>query len=131
MTIHDLYRTPLQHLYTEVLEAPKNGQSPRCMGFTEWSGERGGRIVSLGWDWVRLDDGALIESFDCAIRSNMMMLDAKGYDLGIEQAELLLREHIRAAVDWKKAVAAALLVTTPRDAALCGLSSTSFAASLN
>lgn len=50
-------------------------------GYTEWHGSFGGRAVSLAWDWVELSDGALQPLAGVPPRSNLRLLDAKGYDL--------------------------------------------------
>ena len=50
-------------------------------GYTEWQGSFGGRAVSLAWDWVELSDGALHPLPAVPPRSNLRLLDPKGYDL--------------------------------------------------
>lgn len=105
MTARDIEKMKLQHLYTEMLESRACGHV-RCMGFTEWTGVQDGHSISLGWDWIRLDDGALVEHFDCPVRTNVMILDDKGYDLGHERSTIILQEKIRA-LAWQGDVAGA------------------------
>lgn len=51
-------------------------------GITEWVGVvAGGARVSLGWDWLRLHDGQARPLTDCPPRSNLMVIDPRGYDL--------------------------------------------------
>lgn len=68
-------------------------------GYTEWQGHSQGGLVSLAWDWMELADGALKEVTAVAPRSNLRLVDAKGYDLpGAEAAALwdVIRGH-----DWQ------------------------------
>lgn len=104
MTARDVERMKLEHLYTEALDS-LGGIPTRWAGLTEWVCRQDGATISLAWDWVRLDDGALVECFDCPVRSNVMILDDKGYDLGPEASAAMLQEKIRATA-WQRDVAA-------------------------
>jgi hypothetical protein len=57
------------------------GRGPLRAGYTEWHGVRNGTAVSLAWDWVELSDGALHAVTTVPPRSNLRLLDPKGYDL--------------------------------------------------
>jgi hypothetical protein len=59
-------------------------------GITEWCGAWSGRLISLGWDWVCLDDGALVAQTTVPPRSNLMLLDSLGYDADPVQADASL-----------------------------------------
>jgi hypothetical protein len=50
-------------------------------GMTEWQGQHGLRVVSLGWDWAMLPDGSIKPLTAVGPRSNICLLDAKGYDM--------------------------------------------------
>lgn len=56
-------------------------RGPLRAGYTEWHGSFRGRAVSLAWDWVELSDGALQPLAGVDPRSNLRLLDDKGYDL--------------------------------------------------
>lgn len=108
LTTMALYRTHLSHLNSEFLASgsPELRSDSSC-GLTEWSGEYEGNLLSLGWDWRRLDDGALVGDFDCGIRTNVMLTCAKGYDLGQEQTASLMMSHI-CSLPWQAEVAVSL-----------------------
>ena len=72
----------LEHAWTVqdggVLE---DEDSDACSaGITEWQGTWQGRVVSLGWDWRRLQDGAILPVECVAPRTNLMLIDDRGYD---------------------------------------------------
>lgn len=75
-------------------------------GITEWQGRVGTRLVTLGWDWLRLHDGALVPDRAVPPRTNLMPLDARGYDTaGDEQAAALW--DLIAQLDWQQTAALA------------------------
>ena len=76
-------------------------------GITEWQGLYAGRLVSLGWDWLRLDDGALVAETTVPPRTNLMLIDAQGYDMTLGACNAVLNQLIRA-LHWQGAAAAAL-----------------------
>ncbi|MCJ0765289.1 DUF4902 domain-containing protein [Variovorax terrae] len=83
--------------------AGRPGQRPAFSGFTEWSGTVGQTILSLGWDWLSWDGKAICTSPFDGPRSNIMVIDAQGYDLDVPACE----QHLRALIDrlaWRKAV---------------------------
>lgn len=102
----------LEHLCTvqdpSVLDDARAAH-PRCgaAGSTEWQGQCGGRQVSLGWDWLCLDDGALVALATVAPRSNLMLLDTAGYDLAPALLDAGLWQAIQA-LPWQSRAAAAL-----------------------
>ena len=81
--------------------------SAASAGVTEWQGLFAGRLVSLGWDWLRLHDGALIADSTVGPRSNLQLIDAQGYDLGAQQCDAALWQWIRA-TPWQEQAARAL-----------------------
>lgn len=55
---------------------------PACSaGFTEWKSDAE-PAVSLGWGWFIHDDSDQIMLAPDGVRSNVMLLDTYGYDLG-------------------------------------------------
>ena len=102
----------LQHSCTEpdagALEgARKLGIPARDAGITEWSGMHEAHPLSLGWDWVQLGDGAVQPLMIVAPRTNLRLVDPKGYDIGDASGVPFLWEFI-ATLDWREAVARAL-----------------------
>lgn len=84
---------------------------PRAVlaGITEWQSRVDGRLVSLGWDWLRLHDGAVVPDTTVAPRTNLMPLDALGYDIwGAGQAAALW--HLISRTDWQAVTAHAATV---------------------
>jgi Domain of unknown function (DUF4902) len=98
----------LQHLITVedamVLRQVRQWRVPgRRAGFTEWEGLEQGAPLSLGWDWVELDDGDIQAAMALAPRTNIMPIDAKGYDIPGEWSAPHLWELI-AGLPWKQFV---------------------------
>ena len=50
------------------------------MGVTEWQGAIHGQPVSLAWDWYETPEGTLHVIQAVAPRTNLMLIDSKGYD---------------------------------------------------
>ena len=75
----------------------------RRAGLTEWIGEAAGRRVSLGWDWRELDDGQALPLLEVAPRSNLMVVDTKGYDLPPQAVASHLWEAVRQ-IHWQRFV---------------------------
>lgn len=70
-------------------------------GATEWQGQYGQRVVSLAWDWVMTADGSLSALKTVAPRSNICLLDDKGYDMPDDEAGAWLFEHITQ-ISWQR-----------------------------
>ena len=103
-----LYRTKFSHLYSEPFSFGREASgSPSFRGITEWSCALGCNLLSLSWDWRRVDDGAILFDVASSIRTNVMLTCEKGYDLGVEQTEALLTDFI-ATIPWQIDVAKAL-----------------------
>lgn len=82
-----------------VLEGEPGAADLRA-GLTEWVGVAGGRRISLGWDWQELDDGQALPLLTVAPRSNLMVIDTKGYDLPPEAVASHLWEVVRQ-IHWQ------------------------------
>jgi len=101
-----------EHLYTIQDAAVLNDAiacriAGRRAGFTEWQGLCGRTVVSLAWDWVELSDGFIRPIDPVAPRSNLKLIDARGYDLAAETAAASLWLRINA-LDWHGSVGKAL-----------------------
>lgn len=107
-----LYRIGLGHLYTEVLHFAASGRAQT--GTTEWSGQFRDRVVSLAWDWRKLDDGGLVESFEYQARSNLMIVCDRGYDQGVLKTDLVLQAFVRT-LPWREEVGRAIQEMEPPD----------------
>lgn len=94
----------LSHLCTsyeaDVLADAMEGCSA---GTTEWTGRCDGQVVSIAWDWVRLQDGAVKPLKVVGPRTNLQLLDAKGYDLGGDAHPLW---NLIESQDWRQHVPA-------------------------
>lgn len=74
-------------------EAPKFSPAAGC---TEWIGKFGSASISVGWDWY-LDAHHQIQLLRAvAPRSNLCVIDPKGYDLEDEPATQLLFDFLKA-----------------------------------
>lgn len=83
VTCDDLASLRLRHLCTteDLGSWGEMLPSPTRAGSTEWHGEFAGRPVSVGWEWIQKDGGGLQALMDVPPRTNLMIIDAKGYDL--------------------------------------------------
>lgn len=77
-------------------------RSPISAGLTEWQARVDGRLVSLGWDWVRLQDGCLLIDDTVPPRTNLLLVDARGYDSPTHDLTAVLWQLIRS-LDWQRA----------------------------
>lgn len=91
-------------VFDEAVPAHQRAQSA---GITEWQGVAGGRLVSLGWDWLRLHDGALVPETSTPPRSNIMLIDARGYDMSHDECHAALWKLIHQ-FPWQRDAALAL-----------------------
>ncbi len=109
VTTADLERLQLKHIYSEAEDALDNG-------YTEWSAAYT-RALTFGWDWnYDRETGALVADWP-QLRTNLMVTDAAGADLGPEQTSACVAQ-LAAEVGWQRRVAdecdLALAPTHPR-----------------
>ena len=97
---HELFQLELVHLYSEVFNA---APSQPISGATEWCGAHGEGRISLGWDWVLKNDGAPIHPSPATLRSNIMLISDKGYDLGPDTTSAVC-EQVVGGIPWSTAV---------------------------
>lgn len=84
----------------------------RAAGITEWQGEEQGHPVSLGWDWMELQDGDVRTVMVLAPRTNIRLTDAKGYDVPEASAAPFLWDLI-ASLSWTQHVSRMILDERP------------------
>lgn len=99
------------HLYSEsdsdFLQELKGQTVPaRDAGFSEWKSETN-PAISLGWSWFIHSQSERMLLAPEAIRSNVMLIDAYGYDLGPIQTSNLFSTWLNA-FEWQGVVSMAL-----------------------
>ena len=68
-------------------------------GYTDWQATVDGRLLSMSWDWVYRFDRELIFDLSCGLRTNILCVDDRGYDLSVATSEALLSKLIEG-LDW-------------------------------
>lgn len=120
MSVHDGYirltysclqQLPLQHMYSEVdagvvTHLAAHAIHSSAAGFTEWQSATSSTL-SIGWDWYLDDQSERLSISPEPVRSNLMLRDSSGYDLGPNMTSNLLRNWLLS-LDWQGAVTAAL-----------------------
>ncbi len=114
LPLADFMALSFLHLYsesdTDFLQELRAKAIPACSaGFTEWKSESNPSI-SVGWAWfVRNQTDAILLAPDC-VRSNLMLRDAHGYDLGPQKTAELLLVWLNI-FNWEDTVRASVLIT--------------------
>lgn len=97
-------------------DAAAAGYTDCVAGYTEWSSTYRGTVVSLGWDWVMLNDGPV--ALRCVgPRTNVLLLQSCGRWSPSPDAELFA---VIAGMPWQAAVSAALCGEPPSSAPQAG-----------
>lgn len=92
------------HLYSEVVDAQKG----RFHGITDWSAQHSSHgALSLAWDWTRLSDGEIQLRSPIQVRTNIMLINAHGYDQGPNSTDMACVELI-SRLPWRGEVATLL-----------------------
>ena len=81
------------------------GPASEWRGFTEWTTDDQ-RVVSVGWDWVTASDGDIRLAAD-SLRTNLMVVDAQGRDLGAEATSACILQLL-GTMQWQRQVLAFL-----------------------
>lgn len=84
----------------------------RAAGFSEWKSDTD-PAISLGWGWFIHSRSERIMLAPDGVRSNVMLIDAHGYDLGPRKTSSLFSTWL-GAFEWQGVVSMAL-----RDMAAC------------
>lgn len=93
MTWQEMSQMELEHLWTQ--RAPtSDGQS---LGYTEWGAKRNGVPVSVACFWRSYADGDVLSSDPLDVCTNLMLVDPKGYDCGIEKTGLAILKLLNSA----------------------------------
>lgn len=100
MTLLQLQGIPLLHLISGLDE----DCSATIAGYTEWLSE-GQPAITLGWDWCMVGHGKLQRVDEP--RSNLMLVDETGRDLGFEATLAALAGFVDG-MDWQKTTLSAL-----------------------
>jgi hypothetical protein len=105
------------HLFSEsdedFLEELKTQAIPaRLAGFSEWKSDTS-PAISIGWGWFIHSQSQGMMLAPDGVRSNVMLIDAQGYDLGPMKTSNLFRTWL-AAFEWQCVVGMGL-----RDSIAC------------
>jgi hypothetical protein len=74
-------------------------------GYTEWICKTA-PFVSLGWDWYRDEVYRRCLLITNEVRSNIMLVDSRGYDLGTQRSAHFIASWL-GALEWQSVVLAA------------------------
>ncbi len=96
VTTADLERLQLKHIYSEAEDAGDTG-------YTEWSAAYT-RALTFGWDWNYDRDTGELRADWPQLRTNLMLTDASGADLGAERTSACVAQ-LAAEVGWEQRVA--------------------------
>ena len=99
------------HLYSEsdsgfLKELPSQTVRVRCAGFSEWVSDSN-PTISIGWGWFIHNDSERMLLAPDGVRSNVMLIDMHGYDLGPQKTASLFGTWLNA-FEWQPAVNMAL-----------------------
>jgi len=100
LTLRQLQAVPLHHLLSGLDE----DCSATITGYTEWLSE-GSPAITLGWDWCMVGQARLQRVEDP--RSNLMLVDDHGSDLGFDATLTALSAFVDA-LEWQKTTLSAL-----------------------
>ncbi len=89
----------------ELAVGGRAGTADLALGTTEWSSRRVDRArVNFGWDWVYDRGSQRIESQWSTLRSNALLLDGAGMELGEQGLRVCLALHMTR-LRWERVVA--------------------------
>lgn len=108
LSFTELKRVQLEHLISgldddEVVGTFEGASRALITGYTEWL-STGSPKITLGWDWemVMVQGGVGLRRIG-APRSNLMLQDGSGNDLGYEKSLLLIELYVDE-MSWKSLV---------------------------
>jgi len=107
LSLRHLDELPFIHLDSafdpEILEELQARTIPAChAGYSEWISNTD-PAISIGWSWFVHADSRRILPAPEAVRSNVMLVDARGYDLGPAETSMMFATWI-ATREWTPAV---------------------------
>lgn len=101
LSLEQLQAVRLEHLISDLDAdpAPTDGEATAISGYTEWTSAEAPR-VSLGWDWELAPHDGGLRRFGLP-RSNVMLVDAAGADLGPAASDAALARLVDR-MDWQR-----------------------------
>lgn len=78
VTKDELLALQLEHHLTE----PPSAFDGQATGYTEWTGNTRGRLVSVACFWRAYADGSALSTDPMDVSTNLMLIDNTGYDAG-------------------------------------------------
>jgi hypothetical protein len=111
MSLKHLSELPFVHLASDIdpaiLEELQMQTVPaRAAGYSEWVSDTT-PAISLGWSWFVHSQSRQLLPAPEAVRSNVMLVDVRGYDLGQTATSLLFGTWL-ATHDWQHEVCNAI-----------------------
>jgi len=111
LSLATLSNLPFTHLASEIdpdflVELKTQTVAAYAAGFSEWISDTT-PTISIGWGWFIHNRSRRLLLAPEAIRSNVMLIDSHGYDLGTATTSHLFRTWL-AAYDWQRPVSNAL-----------------------
>lgn len=111
MSLEELSDLPFVHLASDcdagfLAELQMQTVPASAAGFSEWISATK-PVISMGWGWfIHSRSGQMLPAPD-GVRSNLMFVDVRGYDLGTAATSNLLMTWL-ATYPWQAEVASAL-----------------------
>jgi Domain of unknown function (DUF4902) len=104
LSIDDLRALKQQHIYSEIEKAwpAKDTEHAKLQGFTEWSAAAQ-RALSFGWEWTYECEAALMRGDWSSLRTNLMVVDGLGQEIGIEYTRYFI-EQMMILARWEQVV---------------------------
>ena len=94
MNENQLMNHPLQHLISIVETTQIEDSQILYCGFTEWATSRS-PALSTGWDWELVEKNGIASLKRIGLpRSNIMIIDISGTDIGLDVTETLIEKKI-------------------------------------
>lgn len=94
MNENQLMNYPLQHLISTVESTQIEDSQILYYGFTEWATSLT-PALSTGWDWEFVEQDGIASLKRIGLpRSNIMIVDVSGADIGFEVTETLIEKKI-------------------------------------
>ena len=94
MNENQLMSYPLQHIISTVESRHTEASQIFYYGFTEWATSQT-PALSTGWDWELIENNGITTVKRVGLpRSNIMIVDVSGMDIGFDINETLLEKKI-------------------------------------
>lgn len=111
LSLATLSKLPFTHLASDIDpdfldELKTQTVAAQTAGFSEWTSDTS-PAISLGWGWFIHNQSRRLLLAPDLVRSNVMLIDIHGYDLGTAVTSSLFGTWL-AVYDWQHPVACAL-----------------------